>query len=98
MLKIDPALKGSEFLKVLRYGGGKLGVADKYVVVDGTVQTVGELGDRPEVTLVHVDSFREQIFNPRRYTELLESHVGCENDAAHARAWLQSLQQKRGKR
>lgn len=97
-VKIDPALQGSEFMKVLRYGGGRLGVADKYVIVDGVVQMAGKLGDRTEVTLVRVDSFREQIFNPQRYTELSEERLGCEKDIAQQRAWLRSLQQKPRKR
>jgi hypothetical protein len=94
MVKIDPALQGSEFLKALRYGGGKLGVAEKHVIVDGVVQTAGELGDRTEVTLVRVDSWREQIINPQQYMELSEANLGCEKDPGHHRAWLKSLQRK----
>ena len=94
MVKIDPALGGSEFLKVLRYGGGKLGPSFKYVIVDGVVATAGDLGDRSEVTLVRVDSLREQIIDAQRYMELSEATLGCEKDAAHRRAWLESLQRK----
>jgi hypothetical protein len=94
MVKIDPALEGSEFIKVLRYGRGKLGPSFKYVIIDGVVETAGELGDRAEVTLVRVDSLREQIINAPQYVELSEANLGCEKDSARQKAWLRSLQRK----
>lgn len=97
-VEIAPGLDGSEFLKVLRYGGGTLGVADKHVIVDGVVQTAGKLGDRTKVTLVRVDSLREQIIDPQKYVELSEANLGCEKDPAHQRAWLEALQRKPGRR
>lgn len=94
MVEIDPGLEGSEFMKVLRHGGGKLGPRDKYVIVDGVMQTAGKLGDGTGVTLVRVDSWREIIFNPRQYMELSEANLGCEKDSAHRKAWLKSLRRK----
>jgi hypothetical protein len=93
-LGIDPSLASSRFVHVLQYGGGRLGAAVKYLIIDGVVRATGKFGSGGEVTLVRVNSMREQLINAPQWVEKFDSTSGCEKDMVHRLRWLQSLQRK----
>jgi hypothetical protein len=92
-IKIDPSLDGSEFIKVLRYAGGRLGPATKHVIIDGLLRTDEPLSGHSVPTLVRVYRMREKVINAASIIGP-EENRRCIKDEAKQRQWLQALQRK----
>jgi hypothetical protein len=92
-IKIDPSLDGSEFMKVLRYAGGKLGPVTKHVIIDGLLRTDEPLSSHSVPTLVKVYRMREKVI---QVSSIMGSEEisRCIKDEAKQRQWLQALQRK----
>jgi hypothetical protein len=92
-IKIDPSPDGSEFMKVLRYAGGRLGPATKHVIIDGLLRTDKPLSSHSVPTLVRVFRMREKVIDAASMFGP-EENRRCIKDEAKQRQWLQRLQQK----
>jgi hypothetical protein len=98
-IEIAPALRGGRFDRVLRYGEGRLGPVEKYVVVDALVRVPGgvTLEDLPRgqsVTLVWVYRMREVLYDPGRVEAEWDSRENCQRDETYVRAWRLGLQRR----